>query len=119
MSEDFRKRFADLSAKYRDHFHQHPAGLLVRDFISLYGDGIEERNTTFEVEQWIPDFIAIGDDSGGTQFYLRRDGSEAVYMAGVGAISVREPEVIHSSFAGWVAQGCPLPDDESDDAPGL
>ena len=43
---------------------------------------------------------------------MKLDGSHAVYLCDHGAIGSLDPELIHESFGGWYANGCPIRGDE-------
>ena len=88
------------------------------DFVLLYGcTDLEERNSTFEIVTYLPDWLAIGDDSSGTALLMRRDGSAEVYACGHGALGSVEPERVSDSFVRWLDDGCPVSwmDEDFDD----
>lgn len=59
----------------------------IGDYVLLYGaKDIEERNTTYEVQAYVPGWIAIGDDSGGQAILMKLDGSHGVYFCDHGAL---------------------------------
>ena len=90
-----------------------PAG----DFVLLYGQtDLGERNETFEVQTYLPGWVAIGDDGGGVAILMRLDGSPSVYCCGHGALGSVDPELVTESFAAWLASDCPTPwmDDDDD-----
>ena len=81
----------------------------------LYGtDEIAERNETWGVRAACPDLLAIGDDSGGMVFVMaaKREARE-VKQAGVGDLNDRA--VVHMDVVAWVAEGCPLEDEDEED----
>lgn len=84
--------------------------LLVNDQLLLYGTGIiAERNTTYQVQQYLPAYISIGDDSGGSAILLHcHDNDENVYITGYGALDPGSMEVLATDFNTWIQAGFPL-----------
>ena len=59
----------------------------------VYGpQAIRERNETYEVREYAPDWVLIGDDSGGSGLFMRRHGRDrtSVFRLDLDAI---EPDV--------------------------
>lgn len=93
--------------------------LAIGDYVVLYGPNhIEGRNQTYEVQTYMPGWVAIGDDGGGQAILIKLDGSDSVYCLGHGVLGSLPPEMISESLATWVENGCPMhqDDDELDDA---
>lgn len=93
--------------------------LAIGDYVVLYGPNhIEERNQTYEVQTYMPGWVAIGDDGGGQAILVKLDGSDSVYCLGHGVLGSLPPEMISESLATWVENGCPMhqDDDDLDDA---
>ena len=91
----------------------HADSISVGDFALLYGHSdIEERNATYEVHAYVAGWVAIGDDGGGSAFLMRLDGSETVFRCGHGAIGSIAPEIVSGSFRTWLADECPMTDDD-------
>jgi cell wall assembly regulator SMI1 len=81
------------------------------DEVRLYPIGeIEERNATYEVDKYCPDFINIGDDGGGSAIMVKnasfQDGK--VYLVGHGVMTPEFMEVVSAEFEEWLKEGCPL-----------
>ena len=105
------------SPEYSAFLVAQPESAPTGDFVLLYGQSdLSERNETFEVQQYLPDWVAIGDDGGGTAILMRLDGSPSVYRCGHGAIGSLDPELVSNSFAAWLADDCPARwmDDDDD-----
>ncbi|MEO9593312.1 hypothetical protein [Rhodopirellula bahusiensis] len=101
---------SQASAEYLAFFDTHPESVLVRDVVVLYGKSdLPERNSTFEVQAYMPAWFSIGDDSGGIAFLMRLDGSPDVYACDHGAIGSIVPELVADSFASWLGSDCPMP----------
>lgn len=60
-------------------------GCLLGDMLMLYATAdIEERNSTYEVAQYFPGMLAVGDDSGGRLVLLAKEGSSGLYLIDAG-----------------------------------
>lgn len=83
---------------------------VVRDLLHLYGTGnLLERNTTYEVQKYLPAYISIGDDSGGQAICLHcNDHDEKVYLTGYGALDTGSMAILSDSFTDWIQNGCSL-----------
>ena len=58
-------------------------------------DGIVERNATFEISEYGPDLVLIGDDGGGRGFFIVRGDPDPDLLAiGLGAVGSDEGEVL-------------------------
>lgn len=116
MSELLDKIQASANAEYLKFLGENPESRSVGDYVLLYGqDDLEERNTTYELPTYLPDWFTLGDDGGGYAMLMRLDGSPGVYQCGHGAIGSLDPEPVAESFAAWLADECPLVRDEDDD----
>lgn len=85
------------------------------DGLMIYApEDIAERNQTYELAQYLPDHLMVGDDSGGRGILL--DSRGAVWICGLGALFLDMRELLSPHLSQWVEQGCPLPDwDDEDD----
>jgi hypothetical protein len=56
--------------------------------VSVYGpDEIAERNRTYEIPDYAPDLLLIGDDGGGDGLFIARDDADpGVVIIGLGAV---------------------------------
>lgn len=79
-------------------------GGLFKSGIAIYSiDDLIERNTTFEVLEYLPGFLLIGDDSGGKGILLSTDPkNKVVYLSGLGDLSVSGLKKESESFALWI-----------------
>ncbi|MES5819764.1 hypothetical protein [Streptomyces sp. RG80] len=84
-------------------------GLLTESGVCVYSAGsIGERNATYEVAQYAPGFVLIGDDSGGRGFLLRADDLDsAVFSSGLGDLDPADFEVVSADFKSWIESLCP------------
>ncbi|RBL88829.1 SMI1/KNR4 family protein [Chitinophaga flava] len=89
---------------------QSSESLLVTDLVTLYGtDDLIERNQTYAVQQYLPSYISIGDDSGGQGIFLDTSSTQAtVYTTGYGALDPDCMEVLNDDFTEWTRQGYSL-----------
>ena len=54
--------------------------------IILYSKAdLVERNTTYQIEEWEPDFFMIGQD-GDLAFFIKKDSDDTIYMNDLGAL---------------------------------
>ncbi|MFJ9693991.1 SMI1/KNR4 family protein [Kitasatospora sp. NPDC101183] len=86
-------------------------GLMTDAGVTVYSAGcIGERNASYEVEQYAPGFILIGDDSGGRGFLVRADRpGSAVFSSDLGDLGPEDFEVESADFASWIESLCPAP----------
>jgi hypothetical protein len=100
-----------------DEFWRYSRGLMLDDGTHVYADDeIVERNETFQVAEYAPDWALIGDDSGGRGYLMRRmppgfdpvfgrPGAE-VYLLDLGALTEDIPtlaQFVTDDLIGWVA----------------
>lgn len=74
------------------------------DSIYFYStEDILERNITFEINEYLPDYILIGDDGGGRGIFMRASkNSTSVIMVGLGSLSEEDFEEISSDLQKWI-----------------
>ncbi|MFF5965122.1 hypothetical protein ACFY64_15555 [Streptomyces collinus] len=79
-------------------------GFMTDAGVAVYPAGcIGERNTAYEVAQYAPGFILIGDNSGGRGFLLCADGQgSAVFSSDLGDLGPEDFEVESVDFASWI-----------------
>ena len=54
--------------------------------ITLYSRlDLLERNSTYQIEEWEPDFFLIGQD-GDVAFFIKKDSDDTIYMNDLGAL---------------------------------
>ncbi|MEU9339937.1 hypothetical protein AB0D74_01755 [Streptomyces sp. NPDC048278] len=87
-------------------------GLLTESGVCVYEAGcIGERNATYEVAQYAPGFVLIGDDSGGCGFLLRADDpGSAVFSSGLGDLNPTRFEAVSQDFPTWIESLRPGPE---------
>lgn len=71
-------------------------------------DEIAERNSAWEVLEYCPDYLAIGDNGAGQVFLIRADGSSrAVFAVGAGSMAPADMRKVAASIQGWIQARCP------------
>jgi cell wall assembly regulator SMI1 len=88
-------------------------GLFANDLVNLYPtEEIAERNSTFEVARYLPGYIMIGDDSGGSGIFIDTVSSPSpVYQIGHGSLDLSDAVVLAPTLTDWIDQRFPLRDD--------
>lgn len=84
-------------------------GFVERSGIKIYSiNEIKERNETFEVNKYLPGYVAIGDDSGGNLLLMKACFSaKNVYISDCGSLFLDEStDLITSDFMDWIENGC-------------
>ncbi|WP_019632358.1 SMI1/KNR4 family protein [Actinomadura atramentaria] len=84
-------------------------GVLLPDGTTVYGPhDLPERNATFEVRRYAPDWTLVGDDGGGNGLFMRHHGRDraSVHLLDLGAIerdvaAVAEP--VTDDLLAWLA----------------
>lgn len=83
-------------------------GFVLENGVVIYSsDEVVERNETFEVAKYAPNFFAIGDDSGGRSILIPFDGL-GVYLVDQGSMKFDDFKMIGGALAKWIEQGCLL-----------
>lgn len=66
-------------------------GAMIEDQVKVYStDEIGERQQTYEIEEFFPECLLIGDDSGGRLILLDRSPSERFYLLDSGCPSITD-----------------------------
>lgn len=79
-------------------------GFLTPGGISVYGtEDLGERNATYELPEFCPGYLLIGDNSGGKGFLMKLDSAEStVFSSGLGDLEVAGFVVESASLETWV-----------------
>ncbi len=64
-------------------------------------EDLVERNTTYEIEEWEPDFFMIGQD-GDVAFFIKKDSDDTIYMNDLGALGSIEMKRVASDVYEFV-----------------
>lgn len=71
-----------------DFWRQHAGAWLVDQVVIYAIDDVQERNHTFEVAQYFPRQIAVGDDSGGRLILVDRLADSGLWLVDAGSPSL-------------------------------
>lgn len=90
-------------------------GLCVYDdkkSLTLYAlDELSEQNKTYEVKEYLPGWLMIGDDGGGRGIFVKLDDDSAQpYLMGMGSMLMDEARTLADNLCEWLEQGFPLDD---------
>ena len=69
-----------------------------------------ERNSTYQIEEWEPDFFLIGQD-GDVAFFIKKDSDDTIYMNDLGALDSLEMKPISLNIFEFVQQASEHYDD--------
>lgn len=69
-----------------------------------------ERNSTYQIEEWEPDFFLIGQD-GDVAFFIKKDSDDTIYMNDLGALGSLEMNPISLNIFEFVQQASEHYDD--------
>ena len=69
-----------------------------------------ERNSTYQIEEWEPDFFLIGQD-GDVAFFIKKDSDDTIYMNDLGALGSLEMKSISLNIFEFVQQASEHYDD--------
>jgi hypothetical protein len=70
-------------------------------------ESLQERNTTYEVSEWLAGFLLIGQE-GDRGYFLRCDGDAdggPVFSTGLGALDHADLDVVAPTFEVWLRSG--------------
>ncbi|MBD2092275.1 SMI1/KNR4 family protein [Microcoleus sp. FACHB-1515] len=66
-------------------------------------DELAERNITYEVAQYLPDFLMIGDDGGGRGILISQGNLDSpVYLIGMGSMQWSDARCLAVNLAEWI-----------------
>ena len=72
--------------------------------ITLYSRlDLLERNSTYQIEGWEPDFFLIEQD-GDVAFFIKKDSDDTIYMNDLGALGSLEMKPVASNISEFVEQ---------------
>ena len=79
--------------------------------ITLYSRlDLLEKNSTYQIEGWEPDFFLIGQD-GDVAFFIKKDSDDTIYMNDLGALGSLEMKPISLNIFEFVQQASEHYDD--------
>lgn len=72
--------------------------------IILYSKAdLVERNTTYQIEEWEPDYFMIGQD-GDLAFFIKKASDDTIYMNDLGALGSIQMEIAASDVYEFIKQ---------------
>ena len=72
--------------------------------IILYSKAdLVERNTTYQIEEWEPDYFMIGQD-GDLAFFIKKDSDDTIYKNDLGALGSIEMESVATDVYEFIKQ---------------
>lgn len=98
-----------LPIEYVIFLRSHEEELIGEQVLLYSAELLIERNETYETKIYCPDYLAIGDDSGGRAVVIPIDQSLGeVYLVDHGTMSPSDFELLPMSFSAWVKEACPI-----------
>jgi hypothetical protein len=84
-------------------------GVVADRFVLYSCEDLPERNETFEVGEYAPGYVAVGDDNGGSAIVMRGGpGLSPVFLVGHGTMQPADMVELAVTLSDWIAAGCPL-----------
>ncbi len=76
--------------------------------VLVYGTSeIAERNMNYEVEEYAPGYLAIGDDGGDYVFLIsQEEGEKKILAVDCGDMNPEDSEIVSHSLKEWIESGC-------------
>jgi cell wall assembly regulator SMI1 len=88
---------------------RHSNGFIGRRYIFYMADELTERNSTYEVPQYMPNWLLIGDDGGGYGIALRlTDKPSKPYLIEHGVMMEEFAILQAESLEKWISDGLPF-----------
>jgi hypothetical protein len=81
-------------------------GFMLKNGVTIYSStDVFERNETFEVQKYAPNFLAIGDDSGGLSILINLTNNNVVSVD-QGSMDPDDMKILCNSISEWILNGC-------------
>ena len=94
--------FSNLYTKFLSEIKEAREFLVKNTGIILYSkEDLAERNSTYQIEEFVPDFFLIGQD-GDLAFFIKKDSDDTIYMNDLGALGSFEMKRIASNVYEFV-----------------
>ena len=98
MNKGFNFEFPNLYKEFLLKIEKDGEFLIENTGIVLYSKvDLEERNATYQIEEWEPDFFLIGQE-GDRAFFIKKDSNDTIYMNDLGALGSFEMKRISASI---------------------
>lgn len=103
--------FPNLYAEFLSKIYKARDFVIENTGITLYSRlDLVERNSTYQIEEWEPDFFLIGQD-GDVAFFIKKDSDDTIYMNDLGALGSLEMKPISLNIFEFVKQASEHYDD--------
>ena len=103
--------FSNLYTKFLSEMKEAREFLVKNTGIILYSkEDLAERNSTYQIEEFAPDFFLIGQD-GDVAFFIKKDSDDTIYMNDLGALGSLEMKPISLNIFEFVQQASEHYDD--------
>ena len=97
----------EISGDYRTVLATNGGQLFGNRVLIYAADDVVERNETFNTNTYCPEFLTIGDDSGGRAFVIAPNISPTqVFAVDHGSMHPDDFEVISGNLLDWLHSGC-------------
>ena len=107
MIKEFNFEFPTIYREFLSQIDKEGEFLIENTGVVLYSKiDLEERNATYQIEEWEPDFFLIGQE-GDRAFFIKKDYNDTIYMNDLGALGSLEMRRISSNiyeFVKYVAE---------------
>ena len=107
MNNEFNFEFPTIYREFLSQIDKEGEFLIENTGVVLYSKiDLEERNATYQIEEWEPDFFLIGQE-GDRAFFIKKDYNDTIYMNDLGALGSLEMRRISSNiyeFVKYVAE---------------
>lgn len=98
MNNEFNFEFPTIYREFLSQIDKTGEFLIENTGIVLYSKvDLEERNTTYQIEEWEPDFFLIGQD-GDRAFFIKKYSDDTIYMNDLGALGSFKMKRISASI---------------------
>jgi len=111
MNNQIDLAFPNLYAEFLSRIDKAGEFVIENTGITLYSRlDLLERNSTYQIEEWEPDFFLIGQD-GDVAFFIKKDSDDTIYMNDLGALGSLEMKPISLNIFEFVQQASEHYDD--------
>ena len=98
MNNEFNFEFTTIYREFLSQIDKEGEFLIENTGVVLYSKiDLEERNTTYQIEEWEPDFFLIGQD-GDRAFFIKKYSDDTIYMNDLGVLGSLEMKRISASI---------------------
>lgn len=105
-----------LPGQYQDFLKQHD-GYLFDSGVRLYElDDLKEMNESLQVRDYQPEYMAIGDDSGGLVFLTKQEkDAKEVFIVDICDYDLETAYCKINDFKSWFDKGCIIPQERGEE----